>query len=66
LFQEKGATAALDHAGAARPGGIDGADGGDPVVLDEHVAGIGVGAGGVQDLDVPEEGRGHDGVSPRR
>jgi hypothetical protein len=50
----QGAAAALDD---PRPGGglADGADRGDAVVLDQDVAGVGVGAGGVEDGYVAEE-----------
>ena len=45
----QGAAAALDHPGAFGLAGVDGADGGDAVVVDQDVTGVGVGAGGVED-----------------
>ena len=48
----EGAAAALDDVRAGGLGGVDGADCGDPVVLDQDVARVGVGAGGVEDGDM--------------
>jgi hypothetical protein len=63
----QGAAAALDD---PRSGGgvrVHGADRGDAVVLDQHVAGVGIGAGGVEDRDISEEdlvgADGHVGAS---
>jgi hypothetical protein len=58
------AATSLDHPGPLGLGGVDGADGGDAVVVDQDVTGVGVGAGGVEDRHVAEECRagrnGHD------
>jgi hypothetical protein len=37
---------------------VDAADGGDAVVLDQHIFGVGVGSGGVENADAAEQGLG--------
>ena len=51
----QGAAAALDHPGALGLAGVDGADGGDAVVVDQDVTRVGIGAGGVEDRHVAEQ-----------